>query len=193
MRMAISRDSTFDSVKFLILIYPSNMFPLRIGRNKCFKIVFNKILSLGEILARLKWVSMIGDPTFPRIYCARNDAAKGGHVMHLYASAVLIHARYVVIIMPAYTRHNEVLHGQSSPLSFSLMTFHVHIIHSYIPPSSFLHFIFVFSPIEKKIFLSNSIEKSILRIYFHHNPYSFLPFYRLRTIILGILTTILHA
>lgn len=47
MRMAISRDSTFDSVKFLILIYPSNMFPLRIGRNKCFKIVFNKILSLG--------------------------------------------------------------------------------------------------------------------------------------------------
>lgn len=119
MRMAISRDSTFDSVKFLILIYPSNMFPLRIGRNKCFKIVFNKILSLGEILARLKWVSMIGDPTFPRMYCARNDAAKGGHVMHLYASAVLIHARYVVIIMPAYTRHNEVLHGQSSPLSFS--------------------------------------------------------------------------
>lgn len=62
---------------------------------------------------------MIGDPTFPRMYCARNDAAKGGHVMHLYASAVLIHARYVVIIMPAYTRHNEVLHGQSSPLSFS--------------------------------------------------------------------------
>lgn len=58
------------------------------------------------------------------------------HVMHLYASAVLIHARYVVIIMPAYTRHNEVLHGQSrSPLASSLMTFHVHII--YVFPSFF--------------------------------------------------------
>lgn len=137
-RMAISRDSTFDPVKFLILIYPSKIVsPSNWAkqRYKCFKIVFNKIVSLGEILARLKcrWSAI---ERFQE-YIALVMTQRRGHVMHLYASAVLIHARYVVIIMPAYTRHNEVLHGQSSPLSFSLMTFHVHIIYSYIPPPSF--------------------------------------------------------
>lgn len=106
------------------------------------------------------------------------------HVMHLYASAVLIHARYVVIIMPAYTRHNEVLHGQSrSPLSSSLMTFHVHII--YVFPS-FFYTSFVrttyFRKKKKKYISRNSIyEKSLLEIYFQpvYRVHSFLPFYKL--------------
>lgn len=98
-------------------------------------------------------------------YIALVMTQRRDHVMHLYASAVLIHARYVVIIMPAYTRHNEVLHGQSrSPLSFSLMTFHVHIM--YVFPS-FFYTSFVrstyFSPTEKKIFL---------RIFHWRNRYS---------------------
>lgn len=94
------------------------------------------------------------------------------HVMHLYASAVLIHARYVVIIMPAYTRHNEVLHGQSrSPLSSSLMTFHVHII--YVFPS-FFYTSFVrttyFRKKKKKIFLGIQSTRN------RYSKYTFNPY-----------------
>lgn len=128
-------------------------------------------------------------------YIALVMTQRRDHVMHLYASAVLIHARYVVIIMPAYTRHNEVLHGQSrSPLSFSLMTFHVHIM--YVFPS-FFYASFVrstyFSPTEKKKYSYEYFTGEIATrsIYTFINPvYLFLPFYKLHAI-LAILTTII--
>lgn len=128
-------------------------------------------------------------------YIALVMTQRRDHVMHLYASAVLIHARYVVIIMPAYTRHNEVLHGQSrSPLSFSLMTFHVHIM--YVFPSffytSFVRSTYFHRPKKKNIPTNISLEKSLLgRYYTFINPvYLFLPFYKLHAI-LAILTTII--
>lgn len=101
-------------------------------------------------------------------YIALVMTQRRDHVMHLYASAVLIHARYVVIIMPAYTRHNEVLHGQSrSPLSFSLMTFHVHIM--YVFPSffytSFVRSTYFHRPKKKNIPTNISLEKSLLGRY----------------------------
>lgn len=194
-RMAISRDSTFDPVKFLILIYPSKIVsPSNWAkqRYKCFKIVFNKIVSLGEILARLKWVSMIGDRTFPRIYCARNDAAKGPRNASLcecsldsrtlcsYYHAGLYSAQW----SPSRTEFSTVLLSYDIPCPYHILVY---------SPSFLSHFIFVtrriFTGRKKKIFLPNSIEKSILRIYFHRFFHS-IDYTRLY---LAILATILHA
>lgn len=98
-------------------------------------------------------------------YIALVMTQRRDHVMHLYASAVLIHARYVVIIMPAYTRHNEVLHGQSrSPLSFSLMTFHVHIM--YVFPS------FFYTSFVRSTYFHRPKKKIFLRIFHWRNRYS---------------------
>lgn len=145
MRMAISRDSIFDPVKFLILIYPSKIVSSSNWakqRYKCFKIVFNKIVSLGEILARLKWVSMIGDRTFPRIYCARNDAAKGPRNASLcecsldsrtlcsYYHAGLYSAQW----SPSRTEFSTVLLSYDIPCPYHILVY---------SPSFLSHFIFV--------------------------------------------------
>lgn len=147
--------------------------------------MFDKILFLSVKLfgSVKKWSSIEnGDRTFPRIYCARNDAAKGPRNASLCECSLdsrTLCSYYHAGLYSAQWSPSRTESFSTRVLSYDIpRPYHIRI------PVILLHFIRsnnVFSKKKKNISRNSIYEKSLLEIYFQpvYRVHSFLPFYKL--------------